>query len=254
MNKLVAPPPVSQRRRALLASMAGFSTLGTALATTGCGGTASDTAILRLMNGTVDYTTADFWIEGVRVYVGLANGGTTSTYGSVDSGSLQIELHAAGSSTAKLTDTHEFDANSYASVLALGSIADGLSFRYLDESNTSAAAGAFKLRCLQGMASLGALDVYLANSSSLSGLTPTLSVASYGALSDFVSLGSGTYRVRVTRAGDQSAVLFDFPAGLAVSGTTVLTLAIVPRSSGSLPNITVLPERSTHVVLSNSLA
>ena len=59
---------------------------------------------------------------------------------------------------------------------------------------------------------------------------------------------------RITKTGDQSSVLFDYTAGLTIGGATVLTLAIAPRSSGSLPNIAALPEKSSPLVLVNELA
>ena len=123
-----------------------------------------------------------------------------------------------------------------------------------DESNAAASASTFNVRVFHGAPTLAALDVFITNTANLSGLAQTLSVSTYAELSTFVTLNSGTYRVRITRSGDRSAVLFDFTTGLSVGGTTVLTLAIVPRSSGSLPNITVLPERAAPVVLLNQLA
>jgi len=254
LSALSAEPLASPRRRALLVSIAGACGTGSGLALTGCGGASSDTAALRFVNGTSDYASADFWVDGSRVFSGLANGGGATGYGSEDSGTLQVSLHPAGSSTAKLTASHDFAADSNTTVLAYGSLATSLTFRYFDESNAAAASGAFKVRVFQGSPSLAALDVYITNTSSLSGLGPTISVSAYSELSSFVSLSSGTYRVRVTSSGDQSAVLFDYTAGLAVSSTTVVTLAIVPRSSGSLPNIAVLPERANALVMINELA
>ena len=63
-----ADPPESPRRRALLASIAGVCGMGASgLALTGCGGASSDTAALRFVNGTSDYATADFWVDGSLV-------------------------------------------------------------------------------------------------------------------------------------------------------------------------------------------
>jgi hypothetical protein len=248
-----ADAPASPRRRTLLASIAGVWGLGSGLALTGCGGSSADTAALRIVNGTSDYATADFWVGSDLVYAGLANGGAATGYGSAESGTLQISLHPAGSSTAKLTASHDFATDSTTTVLAYGSLATSLTFRYFDESNAAASSGSFKVRVFQGSPSLGALDVYITNTSSLSGLSPTLSLSAYAELSSFVTLSSGTYRVRITSSGDQSAVLFDYTAGLSVSSTTVVTLAIVPRSSGSLPNIAVLPEGANALIMANEL-
>jgi hypothetical protein len=251
--RLVAPSSVSPRRRALLASIAGIWGVGSGLALTGCGGD-RDTATLRFVNGSVDFATADFKIGSELASSDLANGGAASGYGSHDSGTLQISLYAGGSSTAKLTGSHDFPADSRTTVLAYGSLATSLTFKYFDESNSAASGGTFKVRVFQGSPLLNALDVYITNTSSLGGLSPTLSVDAYGELSSFASLGSGTYRVRITSSGDQSNVLFDYTAGVTVGSTAVLTLAIVPRSSGSLPNIAVLPEGSNALVMANELA
>lgn len=244
------------RRRAFLGSLAGLVGLGAGVTLVGCGGgsTADDLAALRFVNGTVDYTSADFWVDDSLVYSGLANGGSATGYGSEDAGTLQVALHPVGSSTAKLSSTYSFAQSSYTSVLAYGSIANGLYFRFFSEADAAAASGSFKVRAFHAMPALGALDVYLSNTSSLSGLSPTLSISAYGVLSDFVSVTSGTYRVRITSGGDQSNVLFDYTVGVSVSSTTVLLLAIVPRSSGSLPDIAALPEQSSPVALINELA
>jgi len=56
----------------------------------------------------------------------------------------------------------------------------------------------------------GAVDVYFTASatSSLSGVTPTVSAAGYGQPSNYLTLAGGTYYIRVTAAGQPSNVLF----------------------------------------------
>ena len=211
-------------------------------------------ATLRFVNGTADFVPGDFRIGGSTRASGLTNGGAATGYGQEDAGTLQVSLHAAGSSTSAANASYAFAEDSSTSVLAYGSLATGLQFRFLDESNAAAGAGLFKVRAFHGLSALGALDVYITNAGSLSGVTPTLSVGTYGTLSSFVSIASGSYRVRITRGGDASTLLFDFTAGLNVASGTVATLVIVPRATGSLPNVGVLSERSNAVVMSNELA
>ena len=78
-----------------------------------------------------------------------------------------------------------------------------------------------------------------------------------GKLSEFVTVEDSAFRVRLTESGDHSNVLFDSGSSSSTRVTfnseVVVTLVIVPRSSGSLPDITALPEKKTAVVLSNSL-
>lgn len=249
-----APSLSSPQRRVFLTRLASVAALGSSLPLVACGGGSEDQAAIRFVNATVDYATADFWVGDETAIAGLANGGASSGYGSEDSGTLQVSLHAAGSSSAVYSASRDFATDSSTSVIAYGSLATSLTFRFLDESNAAAASGTFNVRALHVAPSLGGLDIYITNTSSLSGLSPTLSVSAYGELSSFVNLGSGTYRVRITKTGDQSSVLFDYTAGLTIGGATVLTLAIAPRSSGSLPNIAALPEKSSPLVLVNELA
>jgi hypothetical protein len=96
--------------------------------------------------------------------------------------------------------------------------------------------------------------LYLSNATSLSGIAPTLSAASFDTLTDFIAFGADSYRVRITSAGNQANVLYDLPAKVKLEGKSVITLVIVPRATGSLPNLLALPEKSDAVLLPNSLA
>ena len=241
------------RRRALLASAIGLAGSGSLLTLTGCGGGSADSASVRFVNATVDYATADFWAQGDKLSSALANGGTPSGWSSIDSGDGQVELHAAGSGSSKLTETHSFTKDGYTTAIAYGALATSMKFKYLDESNAAASSGSTKVRLFHAAASLGALDVYITNTSSLSGLSPDLQVSAYEELSSFISKDSGSYRVRITSSGNQSNVLFDFTTLLNLASKAVITLVIVPRASGSLPNMTALAEQSVSALMSNAL-
>jgi len=258
----VSPSPVATtglgleqpRRRALLASALGLAGGGSLLMLTGCGGGSGSSANLRFVNATVDYASADFWAGGTKLSAALPNGGAISGWNSVDAADNQIELHASGSSTAKLTETHTFVKDTYTTALAYGTLATSLKFRYLDESDAAASSGTAQVRLFHAASALGALDVYITNTSSLSGLSPTLQIAAYEDLSSFVTLTSDNYRVRITSSGNQSNVLFDYTNQIALNSTAVITLVVVPRTSGSLPNLTALVEQGDAALLSNALA
>lgn len=248
--------PLSPRRRALLTSAVGLSGIGGALALPGCGGGTTDSHIanLRFVNGTVDYASADFYVGSNKVFSGLANGGDSTGYGSANSGSQKIALNPTGSSTAAISDSHVFASDSITTVLAYGSLATALAFAYYDESDPSPASGAFSIRAFQASPLLTGVDIFISNASSLAGVAPSLSLPAYVALSDYISLAIGLYRVRITARGDTGKLLFDFPAGINVASGAVISLAVVPRASGSLPNVSVLPEGGTALRLQNALA
>jgi hypothetical protein len=247
-------PQFDPRRRSLLASALGLAGGATLLSLAGCGGASTDAATLRFTNATVDYASVDFYLAGSKVVSSLANAGATTTWGDVDAGDVQVSLHSAGSSTARLTETHAFTASSSTSVLAYGALSQSVKLRYFDESNAAADAGSTKLRIFHAAPSLEALDLYVTNTDSLSGLAPTITVSDYETLSAFVTLASDAYRLRITASGNQSSVLFDSSTKATLAGKAVVTLLVVPRTSGSLPNLVLLPEKADPTVLGNGLA
>lgn len=221
----------------------------------GCGGgSTGDVAYLRFCHTGVDDAKADFWVAGTRVVSSQANGGTTSSWLEGDAGSVSVAWYPASSSTARLTETRSLSSDSFTSVIAWGTLTSSLKFRYLAETNAAASSGTVKLRGFHAAPSIGAVDVYVNNTSSLDGLTPTFSLDAAGTLGDFVNLAAGTWRIRVTSSGDSSSVLFDYTAGVSLTSTGVMTLVLSPRASGSLPNVAVLAEKSGSLLLSNELA
>lgn len=247
--------PATLRRRQLIGSMLGLAGAGSLMSLAGCGGSAdSDTTYLRFVNATVDYSSADFWVDSSKAISALGNGGAVSGYYTKGAGSAQIELHAAGSSTSRLTETRTLTKDVYTCVLAYGTLASSLKFKYLEESNGTTDSGTTRLRLFQASPTLTGLDLYITNTSSLTDLTPALTVAAYGDLSAFITLAAGSYRLRITASGDKSNVLFDYTAGANLYSQSTITLAVVPRATGSLPNLTALPEKASASVLLNALA
>lgn len=248
-------PLAGLSRRHVLLSALGLTGASGLATLAGCGG-GGDTneAYLRFVNASVDFPTADFWLKGIKSIAALANAGGISSWFTLTPSGVQLDLHAAGGSTSVLTETRTLATDSYTSVIVYGSLATSMKFKYLDESNATPASSYTKVRLFQGASTLSGLDVYVTNTSSLSGLAPTLSVSALGETTDFVTLAAGTYRVRATAKGDQSTMLFDHTVGVSLSSQSVVTLVVVPRASGSLPNISVLAEQSNGLVLTNALA
>lgn len=250
-----APHRVSLNRRHVVLSALGLAGVSGLSTLAGCGG-GEDTneAYLRFVNASVDFPTADFWLKGIKSIAALANAGGISSWYTLTPSSVQLALHAAGGSSSVLTETRTLATDSYTSVIVYGSLATSMKYKYLDESNALPASTYTKVRLFQGASTLSGLDVYVTNTTSLGGLAPTLSVSSLGETTDFVTLAAGTYRIRATAKGDQSTVLFDHTVGVSLSSQSVVTLIVVPRASGSLPNISVLAEQSNGLVMVNALA
>lgn len=240
-------------RRQLMVSALGLMGGSSLLALAGCGGALGSEANVRFINATVDDTQADFYLSGSQEVSKLANGGAITSWRTMDAESTQFALYNGGGSSAQLTETRTLDEDSYTSVLAYGSLANSLKFRFFAETNSSADSGSVKLRLFQAAENLTGLDLYVTNTTSLSGLSPTATVSAYGELSDFATLTSGTYRIRITSKNDQSNVVFDYATQVNLSSTSVHTLVVVPRASGSYPNVSALQEKGDSALLANAL-
>ncbi|PJI95314.1 uncharacterized protein DUF4397 [Acidovorax sp. 69] len=241
-------------RRHLLISALGLVGGSSLLALTGCGGAFASEASVRFINATVDDTQADFYLGSTQEVSKLSNGGAVTSWRTVDAESTQFALYNGGGSSAQLTETRALEEDTYTSVLAYGSLANSLRFRFFAESNASADSGKVKVRLFHAAENLGGLDLYITNTTSLSGLSPTATVTAYGELSDFSTVTSGTYRIRITTKNDQSNVLFDYTTQISLSSTSVHTLVVVPRANGSYPNVSALQEKGDSALLANVLA
>ncbi len=253
----VALPPDGSRRRLLqgalgLLSGAGLMGLG------GCGGAEdSEVAAVRLVNATVDFATAKLLVGGDTAVASQAYGGTVSDYVDIDSGSQTLNVNST-SGTSGPSSAYSFSTDTYNTVVAYGTLADGMKLTRLEESSSKPSSGSVKIRLLQAHSGLDGVDLYITNTSSLSDLDPTATADAYEDLGDFATIDSGYYRIRLTKTDDRSAVLFDSGSDsstyIGFTSKQVVTLAIVPRSSGSLPDISALPEKQTGGVLDNALA
>lgn len=227
---------------------------GSLLALSGCGGALGSEANVRFVNATVDDIQADFYLGSTQEVSKLSNGGAITSWRTVDAESTQFALYNGGGSSAQLTETRTLDEDSYTSVLAYGSLANSMKLRFFAETNSRADSGSVKVRLFHAAESLTGLDLYVTNTTSLSGLSPTATVSAYGELSDFGTFDSGTYRIRITTKNDQSNVIFDYTAQINLSSTSVHTLVVVPRPSGSYPNVSALQEKGDAALLANALA
>ncbi|MFM2329157.1 MAG: hypothetical protein RLZZ494_1260 [Pseudomonadota bacterium] len=250
--------PAGLNRRRWLQGALGLTAGSGLLALGGCGSSSEEDTVgyVRVVNATEDFSTATVLVDGDTVVSSLAYGGAVSDYVSVSSGSHTVTVKSTSGTTGP-SSAYSFNEDTSNTLVAYGSLASGMSFVKLEESTSTPGSSSFKVRVLHANWQLDGLDVYLSNESSLSDLSPDLSVDASGDLSSFVTLDKGSYRLRITVKDDHSTVLFDSGSdsagSITFSGDQAVTLAVVPRSSGSLPDVTALPEGNSAVVIDNSL-
>jgi hypothetical protein len=90
----------------------------------------------------------------------------------------------------------------------------------------------------------------------LTNSSPTFSSATGGAIagSGFVTINSGTYRIRVTAAGSQTDIRLDSVTGITFNSQEILSIVVTGTSGGVLVNATVIPQQGTQTVVNTTYA
>ncbi len=106
----------------------------------------------------------------------------------------------------------------------------------LEEEQTAPDSGKALVRVVNAAPEAGALDVYLtAVADPLTGAVATQAAAAVGAVGAFSTLDAGTWRLRVTRAGDRNDLRLD-RSDIVLDSRAVTTLVLTPASGGVLVN------------------
>jgi hypothetical protein len=222
----------------------------------GCGGGGGSddeksTSAVRLVNATTEYSSLDGYVSDTKV-ISAVTSFAASGYVSPDEGSNTFKLKATGSSTSSAQTTVTLTKDTYYSLLAYVS-GDTLQILTLTEAESTPASGYAKLKTLNASTEAGAVDVYLtgvgediANATAIAGSVSGTSGA-------FVDVGAGTYRVRVTGAGDKSDIRLDIPS-VSIGDQKVLNLLLTTTGGGVLVHGTLITQQGTVTAYKNTAA
>jgi hypothetical protein len=217
---------------ATLVALVGSSLLA---ACGGGGGSSSSNAQMRLINASVGYSSLDFTIGTTKTNTGVAYAAAGS-YADVSTGATASQVQTNGTGTTLASITPTLTGGSKYSVIAYGWSGALRTTLLQEEEAVPTTAGTSKLLVLNLAADAGALDVYLTGATdSLDTASPTASAVNGGSSSGYVSLNSGTFRVRVTGAGNRTDVRLDIPA-ISLEALKVHSLVITPTQGGVLVN------------------
>jgi hypothetical protein len=219
----------------LFARAAWILGLFTALLVSGCGWVPeSGQARLRLVNASSGYGALSLTVDEKTVASGVAFGADTG-YADAEDGTNTAELSADGSATVLVSTSVSMSKGDHYSLLAYGK-SGALSTVLLDENQDEPSSGKALVRVINTAADAGKLDVYLTGASeTLSGSNALQADAAYGTLGSFVTINSGSWRLRVTAADSTTDLRLDL-SGLEMSEKTVYTLVLTPGSGGVLVN------------------
>jgi hypothetical protein len=220
-----------------------------ALALHGCGGGDEDSGAdpkIRLLNLSTGYPALDMMTnldadtddddETQATGVALE---TVSDYATLDPDDYTVKVRRTGSgSVLRSFAGEELIEDTINTYVAYGEVGSFGALR-IDDTVDQADAGETRLS-VANVSSAGALDVYLTDASTdLDDTTPVLS--NVGAALSPLSTDSGTYRLRLTAAGDNEDVRLDV-AAFKLTDRGVGSLIFTSTQGGMLANAVYLPQ------------
>lgn len=219
----------------------------------GCGGGSSDSsgsASVRVINASPSYGSLDFVVDDGVALSGVATG-TGSSYVSVDSGSAHTtSFTRTGSATTLAEQDRTLSDGTAYTVIAYGWEGSLKTFQ-VSETESTPDSGKAKIRTINLAPDAGSLDVYVTGvTDALSDVSPTSATVTGNSLSSFTTLTQGTYRIRVTAAGDKNDIRLDIPS-VTLASQEVASLVIEPTTGGVLVNALVVEQQGAVTAYSN---
>jgi hypothetical protein len=201
-------------------------------------GPASESRV-RVVHASPDAPAVDVLVDGTRVLSDVPYT-TASGYLTVDAGSRNLKVNAAGTSTSVIDANVTLADGADYTVIAGGLLADIAPIVATDD-NAAPASGNVKLRVVHGAPSAPAVDVYVtAPGADLSTTAATLSNVAFGAVSGYLEVPAGTYQVRITPTGSKTVAI---DAGsVTLSSGQVRTAIALDAEGGGAPFSVLLLE------------
>ncbi len=237
------------KKRTLLGLMAGLPLTGVLSA---CGGNNSGSTKVRLLNASPGYSSLDLYVDDSKKCSSVAYG-SVSGYADCDSGSFATALTSAGSSTELTTTSRTYSSDTHYTVVAYG-WSGSLKSVMITENQDSADSGKMYFRVLNTATDAGSVDVYLtASTDDLASSTAVQSSVGGGSSSSYGTVASGTYRLRVTAAGDNTTLLLDVD-DVTFDSKGVYNLVLTPTTGGVLVGAIVLKQEGSATQYTNTQA
>jgi len=224
---------------------------------TACGGDENNDAVgtVRLVNATLTHQSVSMLSGGAPLISATALD-TVSTYSGVAAGSPILQVNDATTNTALTTLSPSIGAGAHYVLVAYES-GGVVRSTVINEDTALPAVGTASLRIFQAATDAGAIDVYVTDpATNIASLTaPTFSFGSSTSLqtSSFLSLSPGTYRIRVTGAGNPSDLRLDLPS-FALTNQQVASAILTPTVGGTLVNAGVLVQQADYTAGRNKTA
>jgi len=241
------------RRLALLAALASTLVLA-ACGGGGGGGGGGGSANLRGLNLTTDLPSVDLFANDVKQFSAL-NTDVLADKVALAAATYTVNVKRAGDGASLFTGSFAMTKDSNFTAVVWGrETALRVSTLPEDEKPADIATGNTRVRFFNATTDTGTLDVFITSATADLGETsPTQAALTGGTLSGFRDLSQGTYRLRVTGAGDPNDVRLDIPQ-IALTEKKFTTLVLTAGASGVLVNGTLIEQQGPVTTLKNNQA
>jgi len=224
----------------------------------GCGSSGGN-AQIRVLNTSIDYTSLDLYLNNGTTNtreIAAASHGTLGSYLSVGAASYTVEFTSNNVQSSLKSIDEKLAKNTHRTYVAYGNSGKFGALEILEDQDKPSASYT-KVQLVDAALDAGSVDVYLTDPSvAIANSSPTFSAVAGGTIASagFVTVSSGTYRIRVTAAGSQTDLRLDSVTGIAFSSQEILSIVVTGTSGGVLVNAAVLPQQGTQTVVTNPYA
>jgi hypothetical protein len=218
----------------------------------GCGGNSDGDAKIRLINVNPSYSAVSMTVDDDSKVSSLAYG-SVSGFSDISSGSVDIVVKVASSTTELASKSYSTSSDKERTVVLYGWAGDDAElYSYVEDEDTPDS-GESSLALFNATVDVGSLDVYLTATDEDLDSAPTFGAAlSSGDSAAHKTVDSATYRLRVTAAGDTSDVRLD--TSVTLSSQKIYTLILSAGSSGVLVHAHLLQQGGGATALLNTQA
>jgi hypothetical protein len=231
----------------------------TGLFLSGCHSSSSGTADIRVLNTSIDYSSLDLYLDNGTTNtreITAAASGTLGSYLGVGAGSYTVEFTSNNVQSSLKSVNENLAKNTHRTYVAYGNSGKFGTLEILEDQDQPSASYT-KVQLLDAALDAGSVDVYLTDPSvAITNSSPTFSAVAGGTIASagFVTVSSGTYRIRVTAAGSQTDLRLDSVTGITFSSQEILSIVVTGTGGGVLVNAAVLPQQGTQTVVTNPYA
>jgi uncharacterized protein DUF4397 len=216
-------------------------------------------AQIRVLNTSIDYTSLDLYLNNGTTNtreITAAAYGTLGNYLSVGAASYTVEFTSNNVQSSLKSVNENLAKNTHRTYVAYGNSGKFGTLEILEDQDQPSASYT-KVQLLDAALDAGSVDVYLTDPSvAITNSSPTFSAVAGGTIASagFVTVNSGTYRIRVTAAGSQTDIRLDSVTGITFSSQEILSIVVTGTGGGVLVNAAVLPQQGTQTVVTNPYA